>query len=70
MTKILYKKEVVQDVEDEENDISMLPTVEEKCPKCGHNEMAFFTQQMRSADEGATVFYTCLKCKYKFTQNN
>ncbi|EPQ27973.1 uncharacterized protein PFL1_06880 [Pseudozyma flocculosa PF-1] len=45
-------------------------TIKEKCPGCGHDEMNFHTLQMRSADEGSTVFYTCPKCGYKFSQNN
>ncbi|PWN26208.1 hypothetical protein BDZ90DRAFT_233342 [Jaminaea rosea] len=45
-------------------------TIREKCPKCGNEEMRFSTLQMRSADEGTTVFYTCPNCGYKFSQNN
>lgn len=44
--------------------------IKEKCPRCGHDEMQFHTLQLRSADEGATVFYTCLKCNYRFRQAN
>lgn len=43
-------------------------TIQESCPKCGHDEMHFYTMQMRSADEGSTVFYTCPKCGHKFSQ--
>uniref|UniRef100_A0A0K0E8R9 DNA-directed RNA polymerase subunit n=1 Tax=Strongyloides stercoralis TaxID=6248 RepID=A0A0K0E8R9_STRER len=39
--------------------------VEHICPKCEFNEASYTTLQTRSADEGATIFYTCLKCKYK-----
>jgi len=45
-------------------------TVDEKCPQCGHEGMEFYTMQLRSADEGQTVFYECPDCKYKYSQNN
>ncbi|KAI8059583.1 transcription factor S-II-domain-containing protein [Gongronella butleri] len=44
--------------------------VDEKCPQCGHHEMAYHTMQLRSADEGQTVFYNCKKCGYKFSVNS
>lgn len=44
--------------------------IKEKCPQCGNDEMHYHTLQLRSADEGATVFYTCTKCGYKFRTNN
>lgn len=44
--------------------------IKEICPKCGNDEMHYHTLQLRSADEGATVFYTCTKCSYKFRTNN
>ncbi|KAH8298711.1 hypothetical protein KR018_007896 [Drosophila ironensis] len=40
------------------------PVVERKCPKCNHEKMSYATLQLRSADEGQTVFFTCLKCKW------
>ena len=52
--------------EDEEDG----PTVERKCPKCGHDKMSYAALQLRSADEGQTVFFTCLKCKYKESENS
>ncbi|KAI3403470.2 RPA12 [Candida oxycetoniae] len=45
-------------------------TIKEKCPKCGNEEMQYHTLQLRSADEGATVFYTCTNCAYRFRTNN
>lgn len=39
------------------------PVVERRCPKCGNEKMSYATLQLRSADEGQTVFYTCTKCK-------
>ncbi|XP_017780873.1 PREDICTED: DNA-directed RNA polymerase I subunit RPA12 [Nicrophorus vespilloides] len=46
------------------------PIVERKCPKCGNEEMSYATIQLRSADEGQTVFYTCTQCKYKESENS
>ncbi|CDH55869.1 dna-directed rna polymerase i subunit a12 [Lichtheimia corymbifera JMRC:FSU:9682] len=45
-------------------------TIKEKCPQCGNDEMAYHTMQLRSADEGQTVFYNCKKCGYKYSVNN
>jgi DNA-directed RNA polymerase subunit M/transcription elongation factor TFIIS len=43
--------------------------VDEKCPQCGHQGMEFYTMQLRSADEGQTVFYECPDCKHKYSTN-
>mmetsp|Transcript_48335 Transcript_48335/g.154773 ORF Transcript_48335/g.154773 Transcript_48335/m.154773 type:complete len:128 (+) Transcript_48335:148-531(+) len=47
-------------------------TVDEECPKCQNRGLEYYTMQLRSADEGQTVFYECMKetCRYKFSQNN
>ena len=39
------------------------------CPTCHRKEMFYHTKQLRSADEGSTVFYRCL-CGYKENTNN
>ena len=44
--------------------------INEKCPKCNYNQMYYYTIQTRDADEGSTVYYECVKCHYKFNQNN
>lgn len=46
------------------------PVIDRKCPKCGNNKMSYATLQLRSADEGQTVFYTCTKCNFKETENS
>lgn len=38
--------------------------MDEDCPVagCGSKKMYYFTKQMRSADEGMSLFYECVKC--------
>lgn len=33
-----------------------------KCKNCGKNTVTFLEIQSRSADEGASVFYSCTNC--------
>uniref|UniRef100_A0A1D1YB56 DNA-directed RNA polymerase subunit n=1 Tax=Anthurium amnicola TaxID=1678845 RepID=A0A1D1YB56_9ARAE len=44
------------------------PIANKICPNCGHNELEYYTKQLRSADEGATTFYECRKCKHGFRE--
>lgn len=43
------------------------PTVERVCEQCGKNEMVFSTAQLRSVDEGQTIFYECVDCGHRET---
>jgi len=45
-------------------------TIEEPCVKCGAKEVGYYTVQLRSVDEGQTVFYECPDCKYTWSVNN
>ncbi|XP_020080112.1 DNA-directed RNA polymerase I subunit RPA12-like [Ananas comosus] len=43
--------------------------VNESCPQCHHPQLEYYTKQLRSADEGQTVFYECPECRHKFSVN-
>ena len=45
-------------------------TVEEPCIRCGAPEVGYYTVQMRSVDEGQTVFYECPQCGHTWSVNN
>ena len=58
-----YKEEEKKQAKGKKDESAEGPIVERKCPKCGNEKMSYATLQLRSADEGQTVFYTCTKCK-------
>ncbi|KAL0127594.1 hypothetical protein PUN28_003113 [Cardiocondyla obscurior] len=55
---------------DDSDDDTEGPVVDRRCPQCLNDKMSYATLQLRSADEGQTVFYTCTKCKFKETENS
>lgn len=57
----------VQNINTEELQVESVTS--KLCPNCGRTEMFFHTAQLRSADEGTTVFYRC-ECGYKENTNN
>ena len=59
--KITYKRSEINVVHE---DMNTLPSVEEQCPKCGHNRANYWTMQTRAADEGETKFLKCENCKH------
>jgi DNA-directed RNA polymerase I subunit RPA12 len=52
------------------NDDPVRATIEETCTRCGAREVGYYTVQLRSVDEGQTVFYECPACKYTWSVNN
>lgn len=58
-----YKRRKEKGVEEKESGKSKKGAiVTQTCGECGNDEMYFYTLQLRSADEGSTVFYECVKC--------
>lgn len=51
-------------------ELDALPKVEQECPKCGHNEAAYWQEQTRSSDEPPTKFFKCTKCKATWRDYN
>jgi DNA-directed RNA polymerase I subunit RPA12 len=43
--------------------------IKQQCPMCNSEEMSYSTVQMRSADEGQTIFYEC-DCGYRMKLNS
>jgi|ERR1712000_160366 len=42
---------------------------DETCPKCGGTQVTYANVQLRGADEGSTVIYTC-ECGESWQENN
>ncbi|TDZ61185.1 DNA-directed RNA polymerase I subunit RPA12 [Colletotrichum trifolii] len=63
------RQKLQSNVQAVDKNINTEATINETCPKCGREEVRFTAVQLRSADEGSTIFYTC-DCGYKWTQNN
>ena len=68
VTKLPMKpKEWLRDTE--AADKAQRATIEHDCEKCGNGLQYFDSRQLRSVDEGQTVFYTCTKCGNTEAQN-
>lgn len=69
-SKELAKKEYQKSKNANNKEQAIGPVVDRKCWKCGHDKMSYATLQTRSADEGQTVFYTCVKCGGQDNENS
>ncbi|KAI4242133.1 MAG: hypothetical protein L6R40_004176 [Gallowayella cf. fulva] len=58
------KRSAVQTLTEE--DTQTTATIRQACPECGKQKVRYYTQQLRSADEGTTVFYSCDQCGNKY----
>ncbi|EOA86952.1 DNA-directed RNA polymerase I core subunit rpa12 [Exserohilum turcicum] len=61
------KRSEVQTISEE--DVQTTSVINHPCEKCGKEQVRYYTQQLRSADEGTTVFYEC-DCGHKWNTNN
>jgi transcription factor S len=52
-----------------ENQLSVLPTIQFTCPRCGNNTAFVWQVQTRGADESSTQFLRCTNCNYTFREN-
>lgn len=52
-------------LEDEQDSELKGPVIDRRCSRCNKEGMVYHTRQMRSADEGQTVFFTCIHCRYQ-----
>ncbi|WP_457558868.1 transcription factor S [Candidatus Harpocratesius sp.] len=54
---------------DENSDnLELKPKTRVECPECGYFEAYYEQYQTRSADEPATTFYSCVKCKHRWRE--
>ena len=60
------KREVSSATSNEKVIEETIPTVKIECPKCGHNEAYWYSQQTRAADEPETQFFICKKCQHRW----
>ena len=55
-------------VDDEEDKIKTLPTIQMKCPKCENNLAFWWLRQLRAADESEVRFFRCTECGHTWRQ--
>jgi transcription factor S len=51
-----------------ENEITTMPTIQIKCPKCGNNLAIWWLRQLRAADESEVRFFRCTECDHTWRQ--
>ena len=55
-------------VDDEDEKIKTMPTIQIKCPKCGNNLAIWWLRQLRAADESEVRFFKCTECDHTWRQ--
>ncbi|MFY9800108.1 MAG: transcription factor S [Methanoregula sp.] len=62
------KEKEIMIVDDEEERIKTMPTIQIKCPKCENNLAIWWLRQLRAADESEVRFFRCTKCDHTWRQ--
>ncbi len=52
----------------EEDKINVNDTTSKQCPKCNYTEAETWAVQTRGADEPATIYFRCMKCKHTWRE--
>eukprot|EP00441_Pelagodinium_beii_P014348 CAMPEP_0197654050 /NCGR_PEP_ID=MMETSP1338-20131121/38498_1 /TAXON_ID=43686 ORGANISM="Pelagodinium beii, Strain RCC1491" /NCGR_SAMPLE_ID=MMETSP1338 /ASSEMBLY_ACC=CAM_ASM_000754 /LENGTH=179 /DNA_ID=CAMNT_0043229419 /DNA_START=31 /DNA_END=570 /DNA_ORIENTATION=- len=52
-------------MEEMSGEVTEHPEINQECPSCGNPKLQFWTRQLRSADEGLSVFFLCKKCGWR-----
>jgi DNA-directed RNA polymerase I subunit RPA12 len=65
-----HEQDIIRQQMTNPNNAQQRATILETCIKCNTREVGYYTVQLRSVDEGQTVFYECPKCKYTWSVNN
>ena len=68
MKKVAYMQENDILIVEEGADIGTNPTIEIKCPNCGHGLAEWWLRQLRSADESEVRFFRCTKCRHTWRE--
>jgi DNA-directed RNA polymerase subunit M len=55
-------------VDDEEQKLKTMPTIQIKCPKCSNNLAIWWLRQLRAADESEVRFFRCTECGHTWRQ--
>jgi DNA-directed RNA polymerase subunit M len=55
-------------VDDEDEKINTMPTIQIRCPKCDNNLAFWWLRQLRAADESEVRFFRCVACNHTWRQ--
>jgi len=55
-------------VDDGDEKIRTMPTIQIRCPKCDNNLAIWWLRQLRAADESEVRFFRCTECGHTWRQ--